>query len=454
VLDNLASLGRRFPRCYVSPLCSPTRAAILSGVHTFRNGVGHVMRRESCGELAEYGDPGFAFTSLPERLATRCRTGMVGKIHLSIPTNETVTSGPWTGRSGSGWNILDRLGFDFSATVLRNLSQNDGVINGGAYYLYGHKYSGFEPAVETQYATSQQVDSAIHFLSGLGSQRGFLYLALSASHSPWGKRNFPPVNLVTSPAYLDVMEDETSWPTYMASMEAIDTELGRLMNSLTPAVRQRTTFVILSDNGPSEPPLLDARDIYGLDLSPEWDAIVNQSRIKTSPYHFGVWGPMIWYGPTPDAAGVDNPGKASVALIDQVDLYATIADYFDADPGVSDSVSFLDLAWHGSVPGEELTHGRQTSLSESFLPMGDWTQAANMLQRSFRSRVVGAFTRSGLFELVRRSGHPDELYQLEDLLGQAVDPFESSPIDVEGLDHDLYLHILGQLEALLASTLP
>jgi hypothetical protein len=77
-----------------------------------------------------------------------------------------------------------------------------------------------------------------------------------------------------------------------------------------------------------------------------------------------------------------------------------------------------------------------------------------MLQRSFRSRVVGAFTRSGLFELVRRSGHPDELYQLEDLLGQAVDPFESSPLDVEGLDHDLYLHILGQLEALLASTLP
>jgi hypothetical protein len=35
-----------------------------------------------------------------------------------------------------------------------------------------------------------------------------------------------------------------------------------------------------------------------------------------------------------------------------------------------------------------------------------------------------------------------------------VDPFESSPLDVEGLDHDLYLHILGQLEALLASTLP
>jgi arylsulfatase A-like enzyme len=435
-------------------VCSPTRASILSGVHPFRHGIGHLMRPDYSGTLAEYGDPGYSYMSLPYRLAGTCRRGMIGKIHLSFPVDEIVPTGPWTGRAGSGWGILDRLGFQTSSTVLRNISQNDGTFGDGSFYGFGKLDFGSTPVLETRYATTVQVDGAIDFLSGLGGQRGFLYLALNATHAPWGPSNFPPRELVTTQAYLDASEDEANWPSYMASMEAIDAELGRLLASIPPAVRQRTTFVILSDNGPPDLPMREARGRYGLDLSANWQPILNQARLKGSPYHFGVWGPMIWYGPTPDAPGVDRPGQASLALIDVVDLHATIAEYFGAGSGGTDGVSFLDLAWHGGVSGEELTHGRQTSLSELFRPLGDWRQASDFLRRSFRSRVVGAFSRTGLFELVRRNGFPDELYHLEGLLGQPVDLFEASPLDIGGADLELYAHISGQLDELLASSLP
>ena len=454
VLDILAKQGRRFPHTYAMPQCSPTRASILSGVYPFRHGVGHVLLGEYAGELAEYGDEGFQYPSLPKFLPGGVQSGIVGKIHLSLPTSEQIPGDHGLGRWGIGWGILERLQFDFSATVLRNVYQDDGLVAGGTYYYYGHKRNAEEPRIETLYATSHQIDSAIEFMQGLGGERGFLTLAFNAAHSPWGPRNFPPSELVHTQAYLDAGEDLGAWPGYMASMEAIDTELGRLLASISPDVRKDTTFVVLSDNGPTGEPLADARDTYGLDLSPGWNRLVNLSRLKGTVYQWGVRTPMIWSGPTVESARVDNPGSASMALVDAVDLNTTIARYFDAEVPENDGVDFLDLAWHGGMPGEEWEHERQVSFSETFRPLGNADEAQDLRSRSLRARLRSNVGQPiGLFELVRRLGKTDEVYQLEDGLGRDIDPFEEKPLDINGSDRLVYLELLNLLDEVLSSSL-
>ena len=451
VIDSLASGGRRFVHSYGMPVCSPMRASLLSGVYPFRHGVGRAVRKNTCGNLAEYGDPTYEFLPLPDRLPPEVRNGFVGKVHLSLPTNEQVESGMWTGRPGQGWDILQPLHFDFTETVLRNLNQNDGVTSQlGNYYEYGYKRGSSPPMVETLYATTNQVDSAIDFLSTLGGQRGFLVLALSATHSPWGPDNFPPTALVNSQPYLDASGDDQAWPTYMASMEAIDSELGRLMNSIPVAVREHTTFAILADNGPDHPPLKNGRDVYGMQVGAVWDVLLDDALLKHSAHRMGVYTPMIWYGPRPNDAQVANPGTKTRALVDCVDLHATAADYFGSPSGGTDGISFLNLAWEGGVAGEELVHGRQSSFSETYKENGEADQAS-VRELSFRVRLNGGFSVDGLFSLVRETGVEDELYLLEDLNGVPVDPFEQSPLDKDFKYLDVYLELVGQLDSLLGS---
>ena len=74
-LDALHDQSVRFEQFYVSPSCSPTRAALLTGMHEFRNGVTHTTQpREHLNKDA---------VILPQLLKPAgYRAGFVGKWHL------------------------------------------------------------------------------------------------------------------------------------------------------------------------------------------------------------------------------------------------------------------------------------------------------------------------------------------------------------------------------------
>ena len=86
-LDRLATEGARFTNAYVTPICTPTRAALLSGQYTARNGMWHVLIDPWYGspwapmEEAPFVDhyPRDAFTIAKGLKAAGYATGMVGK---------------------------------------------------------------------------------------------------------------------------------------------------------------------------------------------------------------------------------------------------------------------------------------------------------------------------------------------------------------------------------------
>ena len=98
-IDRLHAEGVRFTDFHVSPTCSPTRSALLTGRHEFRNGVTHtILERERLTLKA---------VTLPEVLKSAgYATGIFGKWHLgdeaeSSPTNVASMKSSFTARGAS-----------------------------------------------------------------------------------------------------------------------------------------------------------------------------------------------------------------------------------------------------------------------------------------------------------------------------------------------------------------
>lgn len=88
-IDSLARDGVRFTDAYVMPQCTPTRAALLSGQHTARNGMWHVIPWYA-SPWAPISEPTYreqfprdGFNLAKGLRAAGYTTGMAGKWHLT-----------------------------------------------------------------------------------------------------------------------------------------------------------------------------------------------------------------------------------------------------------------------------------------------------------------------------------------------------------------------------------
>jgi uncharacterized sulfatase len=217
-LDRLAGEGVRFTDAYVMPQCTPTRAALLTGQHTARNGMWHVIPWYGL-PWARMQEPAFReqlpreWPTLPKELRKAgYRTGMAGKWHLT-----TGADGDYTHlRAG------DAHGFDYVAP------RGAGTQNEGDKWV------------------DHLTDSAIGFIREGKDKPWFFYLA---HHTLHGVVSAPP-ELVKKHREAGAPESGMFNATYLAAIEHLDTSIGRLMAALDETKqRENTLIVFLSDNG-------------------------------------------------------------------------------------------------------------------------------------------------------------------------------------------------------------
>jgi len=324
-LDRLAAEGMRFERAYATPVCSATRAALLTGKQPTRTGVGALVELDDTvdwmdghGSLAHLmGGAGYG-------------TASVGKWHLSPGVGVEWADHP--GRiAGFDWfrGPLNNPGVDNSAEVdgdyFRWIDDNNGVFEERSGYL-----------------TTATIDDAIDQVGTL-PEPWFVYVPLNAAHIPL---HVPPESL------LDVAEPPftSDADVFDAMVEATDRELGRLLDAVA-SVGDRTTVIVLSDNGTN-----------GEVMRPPTDPL----RSKGTVYEGGVRVPMWVSGPL-----VSQPGGVSDALVNVVDLYPSLAALAGgADDGQSrDGLSLLPYIADPARPSE-----RGVVYTELFKPNGFGTR--------------------------------------------------------------------------------
>jgi arylsulfatase A-like enzyme len=287
-LQNLAASGLTFDNAWAYPKCSPTRAAMLTGKYGFHTGVLNVGNHISLSEksLQTYLDDN----------STTYSHSIIGKWHLS-----------------NGLNDAEVMGADYYAGY-----------SGGAvsdYYNWNLIENGVSSAT-TEYCTSKLTDLAISWINQQ-SQPWFCWLAYSAPHTPY---HLPPSTMHSQGSLPTDQASINANPTpyYMAMIESIDHEIGRIQDSIPTAVMDDTVIIFIGDNGTPKAVL----------QSPYAS---NQG--KGSLFKGGVNVPLIISG-----NGVTRANERDASLVNSTDLFATIAEIAGVNQTTyENSVSFKSL---------------------------------------------------------------------------------------------------------------
>ncbi|MEO1524318.1 MAG: sulfatase [Planctomycetota bacterium] len=404
-LDGLAEDGLRFTDAYVMPQCTPTRAALLTGQHTARSGMWHV--------IPWYGTP-YAPVLEPlfreELLPTQCRlprmlqssgyhTGMGGKWHLTTNREQGYYTHLFEGAASE-------FGFHEVAPAGEG-SQNE-----------GDKW------------VDHLTDHAIDFIKAHSDTPWFYYLS---HHTLHGVVSAPP-DLVKE--YLDDGAPENGFgnATYLAAIEHLDASVGRLLAALDETgQRDNTIVVFLADNGGVDTRYHHTR----LDGKPADDSAplaMRDQQLESAPlregkgsmYEGGIRVPCMvcW----PDQI---RPGQVSRTPIHVVDWLPTLleaANHQSDQP--EDGVSLLSLFRGETLPERSLYW---------YLPLYDlrWAATPCSIMRRGDWKLIEFY--GDWFDEDKRyhTGHRVELYNLANDIGERNDLSSKHPERVESMQRQL-----------------
>jgi len=267
----LANDGIIFDNLWVSPTCSPTRAALISGKY------GHQTNVLSPGDPLPASETILQSFLKADAATSDYTSAIIGKWHL-----------------GGGRTGPNDFGVDHFA----------GVIGGGVsdYFDWSLNINGTNTN-STNYVTSELTDQAIDWVS-TQSQPWFLWMSFNAPHTPF---HLPPTSLhsrTLSGTQTDINANSRDY--YLAAIEAMDTEFGRFWDSMSAAEQDNTLVIFIGDNGTPGQVI---------------DRSIAQNGNKGSLFQGGVNTPMFISG-----AGVSRSGVREDTHITHTDFFPTIVE--------------------------------------------------------------------------------------------------------------------------------
>ena len=303
-IDRLAADGVRFTHGYAAcTVCSPTRAALMTGLYPGRTNVtdwipGHQRKR------AKLRPPDWTMrlehrhTTLAEALADAgYRTAHVGKWHL-MPRLDPQAMPDFA---------PDRHGFEI------NVAGNEWGAPGSYYHPYERNgrrvYPLPEGGAEGDYLTDRLTDEALGILEEFRDEPFLLYFPFYTVHTPIESRADDEARFAER---VDSAKRHRN-PAYAGMLAALDRSVGRVRDKLAElGLADETVIVFTGDNGG-----LDRKGRDGRMGNPTENEPLRAG--KGSAYEGGVRTPTIYYWP-----GVTPAGAVSAEPVITVDIYPTV----------------------------------------------------------------------------------------------------------------------------------
>jgi arylsulfatase A-like enzyme len=379
-LDKFYEISTRFREFHVSPTCSPTRAAIMSGRHEFRSGVTHTLGERELMAIST--------TTMPQMLQTAgYETGIFGKWHLGDidefqPYNRGFDEVFIHGAGGIGQNYPGSCA-DFPPNQIAEGRYFDNVI------LHN------DTIVQTKgFCTDVFFQAALGWIRKQHESKTpfFAYLSTNAPHGPCLA---PEKN---KKRFLDLGYDEDTAGRY-GMIENIDENFGLLMQKLDEWKAWDNTLVIfMTDNGQS--------GRHGATLNGKKVKLFTAGfkTGKASPEEGGTHVPAFWRW-----KGVLGEGVDISALTAHIDLFKTFCELAGADIPNNiqkiDGRSMLPLLEDPKAdwPGREL-----------FVHVGRWKKGVDPNKSKFKKCAV----RTQRWRFINNK----QLYDI------ANDPYESTNV--------------------------
>jgi arylsulfatase A-like enzyme len=240
-LDRLAADGVRFTDAYAgSSVCTPTRAALMTGRHPAR--LGMTIWAEATEEPpkperlipppAEHNLP-LSETTIAEHLqAAGYQTALVGKWHLGDPKHYPEAQGFNINIGGTLWGAPQTFFYPYSGSG-----------------LYGQEFR-YVPHLEFgapgEYLTDRLTDEALKVIDRCGEQPFFLYLAHHAPHTPIEAKEAE-VAMFQRQLTPSLHHQNAA---YAAMIKSLDESVGRIREHLNKrGLAERTLIIFTSDNG-------------------------------------------------------------------------------------------------------------------------------------------------------------------------------------------------------------
>jgi arylsulfatase A-like enzyme len=383
-IDRLAQQGMRFTNAYAAcPVCSPSRAAIMTGKYPARLHVTDWI-------------PGRTPPGMKMRLPDWTPYLPLQEVTIA----EALKPAGYTSASVGKWHLGGEAYYPEKQGFAVNFGGTD--LGSTPTYFYPYEIPNIRSGKEGEYLTDRLTDEALKFIDSAKARPFFLYLAHYAVHTPIEAK--PEIEksyrgrIRPGQAHSD--------PAYAAMIQSVDESVGRVLRKLEELNLANDTIVIFnSDNGG----VVGRRHITSNEPLREE---------KATLYEGGIRVPLIVRWP-----GSVKPGTVSEAPVIGVDFYPTLLEIAGAPAAAVDGVSLVPvLRQEGALPRSSIYwHYPHYNFHQPLIP----------------TRPCGAI-RKGDFKLIEfyEDGFT-ELYNLREDIGERRNLVRSNAAKASELRRDL-----------------